>query len=269
MRTYLAILVRISIIALALGSTVPSGAEAQMGPGDAYDPTADDNAPFPRTWWDVGGAATVEAGRQADLRYVKGMTPHHAGALTLSRDYLADPEARNPVLRALAQSIIPNQGFEIVLLNEIERLAHTVPSDLGWVNARAMATERLGYRMRFQKSPPPGLGAWIAPGTQITARDVRFAKEMAVHHRAAVQMAQDYNAGPESRNGYLKLLNVSIITDQTQEIAVMDRVVAAYSGNADAIVVDPATIPGMEHMMHGGHSGHGGSQMSVSGHGAH
>lgn len=244
-------------LAAALTLATPSITRAQMGPGDAYDPAADDNAPIPRTWWDLGGDEAVEAGRQADMRYVQGMRPHHAGALTLSRDYLADPEARNPVLRALAQSIIPNQGFEILLLDEVGRLADSTPSHLGGLAARPMATERLGYHLPFQKSPPPGLGALLAPSAPIAERDVRFAKEMAVHHRAAVRMARDYNADPQSRNGYLKLLNVNIVADQLQEIAVMDRVVAAYPGDATAIVVDPASIPGMEHMMQGNGMDHG------------
>ena len=236
-------------LAASLAVASPGMVLAQMGPGDAYDPGADDNAPIPSTWWDIGPAGVVEAGRQADLRYVEGMRPHHAGALTLARDYLADPEARNPALRWLAQSIIPNQGFEIGLLDEIGRLSAAQPRSLGGWAMRPMATDHAGARQRFLKTPPPGLLSLLEPGAPVTARDVRFAKEMAVHHRAAVRMAQRYNADPASRNNYLKLLNVGIVTDQTQEILVMERAIAAYPGDADAIQVDPATIPGMEHMM--------------------
>ncbi|MBO1081731.1 DUF305 domain-containing protein [Roseomonas sp. 573] len=152
-------------------------ARAQMGPGDAYDSAADDNAPFPRTWWDLSSAAAVEAGQQANLRYVEGMRPHHAGALMLARDYLASRTAATTCC-ALAQSIIPNQGFEILLLDEVGRLTRIDPSGPGWLSARPMATERLGYHLRFQKLPP-GLGALIFPGSSITACDIRFAKELA------------------------------------------------------------------------------------------
>ncbi|WP_160938335.1 hypothetical protein [Teichococcus coralli] len=45
---------------------------------------------------------------------------------------------------------------------------------------------------------------------------------------------------------------MNIVTDQTQEIAIMDRVLAEHAREAAAIPVDPASIPGMEHMA-GGH----------------
>jgi hypothetical protein len=54
--------------------------------------------------------------------------------------------------------------------------------------------------------------------------------------------------------GFLGLMNVDIVTDQTQEIALMQRVVAAYPGDASALVPDPSMVHGMEGMNHGGHA---------------
>ena len=48
-------------------------------------------------------------------------------------------------------------------------------------------------------------------------------------------------------------MNVDITTDQTQEIALMRRVIAAYPGDAAAVRVDPSMVHGMEGMRHGGH----------------
>ncbi|MFC3124888.1 DUF305 domain-containing protein [Pseudoroseomonas globiformis] len=251
--TMLALLLATSILTVPF--LAPAAARAEMGPADPYDPDGR-NTPATTTWWDLGEAAQVEAGRQADLAYVRGMRPHHAGALTLSRDYLADPEARNPVLRRLAAAIIPNQAFEIALLDEVGRQAEQPVTALGPWSMRPMATEGMGARLRYQPTPPSGVLALLSPAQPIGARDVRFAKEMAVHHQAALRMARDFNADPASRNGYLKLLNIDIVTDQSQEIALMERVIAAYPGDAAAIVIDAASIPGMEHMMHGG-QGHG------------
>lgn len=63
----------------------------------------------------------------ADRDYVRGMRPHHAGAVTMARDYLADPEARSPVLRQLAPAIVANQAFEITLLDMVERQLQEPP----------------------------------------------------------------------------------------------------------------------------------------------
>jgi uncharacterized protein (DUF305 family) len=96
----------------------------------------------------------------------------------------------------------------------------------------------------------------------VTARDVQFAKGMTLHHQAALDMARAYQANPDARNGFLGLLNVDIMTDQTQEIALMRRAVAAYPGNPDAVQVDASMIHGMEGMGHGGgHAEHGGMPM--------
>ena len=66
-------------------------------------------------------------------------------------------------------------------------------------------------------------------------------------------MARAYHANPDARNGFLGLMNVDIITDQSQEIALMRRVVATYRGNPDAVQVDASMIHGLEGMGHGGH----------------
>ena len=49
--------------------------------------------PIPSTTW--YGAANPAA-LAADRAYIAGMRPHHAGALTMSRDYLQDPAASSP-----------------------------------------------------------------------------------------------------------------------------------------------------------------------------
>ena len=109
---------------------------------------------------------------------------------------------------------------------------------------------------RFLRSPIPGPAAALAnPGAPVTVRDVQFAKGMTIHHQAALEMARAYHANPDARNGFLGLMNVDIITDQSQEIALMQRVIAAYPGNPDTVQVDPSMIHGMEGMQHGG--GHG------------
>ncbi|MEN0076860.1 MAG: DUF305 domain-containing protein [Paracraurococcus sp.] len=221
---------------------------------DGYDPAA---APVPSTWY----APTDPAARQADRAYVAGMRPHHAGALSMSRDYLADAGAGSPMLQALARGIIRNQEFEIGLLDEVARNLDRPPLqlDLGLVQLRLQpaATEGMAQMQRFLRSPMPGpLTAAVGP---VTARDVQFAKAMILHHQAAVEMARGYLADPQARNGFLGLLNTDIVTDQTQEIALMRRIISAYPGDAAAVAVPPGMVHGMEGMQHGGgdpHAGH-------------
>jgi uncharacterized protein (DUF305 family) len=243
---------------LALAAAAVSPARAMVG--DDYDP---DEAAITTTWY----APADPAALQADRAYVAGMRAHHAGALTMSEAYLADPQASSPVLRQLARAIIPNQRYEIGLLDEVARNLDRPPVviDLGLVRfaLQPAATEGLAQVQRFIKEPVPGpLAGLLAPGILVTERDVAFAKAMTIHHQGALDMARAYNANPNGRNGFLRLLNVHIITDQSQEIALMRSVIAAYPGDPDAVRVDPSMVHGMEGMRHGGgdagHGGHGG-----------
>jgi uncharacterized protein (DUF305 family) len=226
---------------------------------DGYDPNG---APVPTTWYEPANPASIKADRD----YIAGMRPHHAGALTMSQRYLADPQASSPVLKALAQGIIRNQSFEIGLLDEVARNLDQPPLvlNLGIVRLamQPSATEGMAQRQRFIRSPIPGPDAALgAPGAPVTARDVQFAKGMTIHHQAALDMARAYHANPDARNGFLGLMNVDIITDQSQEIALMRSVIAAYPGNPNTVQVDASMIHGMEGMQHGGgHPAPGASQ---------
>lgn len=244
------------LAAAALVLATPAMAAIEEG----YDPG---NAPVPTTWYEAASPAALKADRD----YVAGMRPHHAGALTMARDYLADPQASSPVLKALAAAIIRNQTFEIGLLDEVTRNLDRPPRVLNLGFTRILlqpsATEGMGQMQQFQRSPIPGPAAALAgPGAPVTARDVQFAKGMTIHHQAALEMARAYHANPDARNGFLGLMNVDIITDQSQEIALMRRVVATYRGNPDAVQVNASMIHGMDGMGHGGgHGQHGGMPM--------
>lgn len=244
--------IRASLLLVAASLAVAAPALAAIEEG--YDPAA---APVPSTWYEPASPAAL----QADRDYIAGMRPHHAGALSMSREYLADPQASSPVLKALAQAIIRNQSFEIGLLDEVARNLDRPPLvlDLGIVRLalQPAATEGMAQMRRFIRSPIPGPLAALAAGAAVAERDVQFAKGMTIHHQAALDMARAYHANPEARNGFLGLLNTDIITDQSQEIALMRSAIAAYPGDAAAVRVDPSTIHGMEGMRHGGsHGGH-------------
>jgi len=251
---------RFTLMAAAAGLAIAASSPARAAVEEGYDPSA---APIPTTWYGPADPVAI----RADRDYIAGMRPHHAGALTMAQEYLADPVARSPVLRRLAEAIVRNQSFEIGLLDEVARNLDRPPVvlNLGVVRltVQPMATEGLGQMQRFIRSPIPSpLGALLATGP-VTARDVQFAKGMTIHHQAALEMARAYHANPDARNRFLGLMNVDIITDQSQEIALMRSVVTAYPGDANAVRVEASMIHGMEGMRHGGghdaHAGHDGS----------
>lgn len=240
---------RAAALAALLAASLAGSALAQsVDPARDYAPG---EAPAGTTWY----ALADPVAQAADRRYVEGMRPHHEGAITMSEEYLKDPEACSPALRRLAQAIIANQRFEIALLEDVARQIAAPPRvlDLGVVRLalQPVATEGLGPVWHFQKQPIPGPADLLA-GPPPTERDVQFAKGMAIHHQAAVQMAQDYAADPHARNGFLKWLNVGIVTDQTQEIALMRAVIRRYPGDPEQVRVDPSMVHGM--------AGHDGAQ---------
>lgn len=55
----------------------------------------------------------------ADLDFVNMMIPHHENAITMSKEYLADPEACDTRVKELAQNIINKQQQEIIWMKEI------------------------------------------------------------------------------------------------------------------------------------------------------
>jgi uncharacterized protein (DUF305 family) len=138
-----------------------------------------------------------------------------------------------------------------------------------------VATEGLGQRDRFMKYPAPGLlSAAVARSLPVTERDVQFAKAMTLHHQGALAMVRAYREDRNGRNTFLGLLNVDIVAEQGQEIALMRRAIAAYPGDVDAVQVPASMVHGMEGMSHGGHGGHAGhgtapASQAPQGHGGH
>lgn len=180
--------------------------------------------------------------RAADMDFIRGMRPHHAGALTMSQEYLGSADASNKTLTALARGIIHNQTFEIGVLDSLEHFNKQ--------GGRQIAAEGQAQVQRFQRAPMPAVWGSIE---NVSARDVQFAKAMIIHHQGALDMANGYLKNADAQNGYLKKFCLDILVDQQQEIDLMNRVIAAYKGDADAVKITPDMVHGMEGMSHGGH----------------
>ncbi len=191
------------------------------------------------------------ASRQADMTFIQGMRPHHAGALTMSQDYLASPNASSPVLKQLARGIMHNQTFEIGMLDSVESHIKAASDNRGM---QQLATEGLAQQQRFLRAPMPVLWSGAA-NPAVTERDVQFAKAMIVHHEGALDMANAYLADPAADNLYLKKMCLDILVDQEQEIALMRKIISTYPGDAAAVKIDASMVHGMEGMHHG-HGAH-------------
>ncbi|AWJ86241.1 DUF305 domain-containing protein (plasmid) [Azospirillum sp. TSH58] len=237
-----------SALALVLALSAASAVMADGGGGGDWHETAVYELAL------VSGGAVASAVVKADLDYVNGMREHHAGALTMSEEYLA--KGRNPVLRRMAGAIIANQEYEIAVLDEVKRQVEqppTVLADFGSTKLvrRPVATEGLEHRLSYIKAPPPtALDLWTTSGA-VDEYDVRWAKAMIAHHQGALDMARDYNADPNGENSFLRTMNYDIVRDQTYEIGLLESVVDRYPGDASAIKLDPSMVHGMS--MHGAH----------------
>lgn len=234
------------------------GAQAQVEPD--YNPSK------PRTttpWYGHVNAAQ----KQADLDFIAGMRPHHAGALTMAEQYLNNTDAENEALLALARGIIRNQTFEIGMLDTVENHLVKITPEGGKPVKAQIATRGLAQQQKFMRAPMPG----FRDASRVSAEDVRFAKAMIIHHQAALDMANDYLKNENADNGYLRLLCLDILKDQRQEIAFMQSIVDAYQGDADAIKIDPSMVHGMDGMHHGGTHGSNdhGAQAHDGGHAHH
>lgn len=223
-----------------------------MAGADAYGAVEEDFNPAESYATSPWFAPMSETQRMDDVGFIKGMKTHHAGALTMSSEYLADPDAKNARLKQLARGIIRNQTFEIKVMDRVgEYVAAPVEGGDGM---RRVADTDLAQNIKFYHSPMPGPLDRLYGDQGVSVRDVEFAKAMVVHHQAALDMAQDF-LDSESDNGYLQRLCLDILVDQSQEIDFMNSIVALYDGDADAIKIDSSMVHGMGAMQEH-HTGH-------------
>lgn len=194
-------------------------------------------------WVTAGNIAT-------DLEFIEGMRPHHAGALPMSEDYLADKNASSGRLKGLAKGIIKNQSFEIGVMHRLEELLKAAPVSDKAVLAQ-VAEKGLAQKQKFSHAPAPSIRQNPMANDVVSKRDVAFAKAMIVHHEGALDMCHDYLGNPLAVNGYMELLCLDILTSQSYEIALMHDVISEYPG--DTANIKPSAILGMEHMNHGQH----------------
>lgn len=186
---------------------------------------------------------------KADHDFIVSMRPHHAGALSMSEDYLMNEGRQSETLQALSRGIIRNQKFEILMLDTVEDHINKIDFGREGTAWHKVAEQGLAMRERFIRAPMPPIQSLLRGDDMASATDVQFAKAMIVHHEGALMMCEDYLANPDIQNGYIERMCLDVLRDQAQEIALMWNIVGSYPGDHCAIKITPAMIDGMDDMM--------------------
>ena len=186
----------------------------------------------------------VEAYMQRDLKYADEMSEHHHGAVRMSETYLNDPQGTNPFLRRMANAIIYNQQFEIGWLEDIKHRLGEGPKEIMAFGDQRLVLVPQGitgmeHRQRFQPAPILSVTTPIESSGPISEYDVMFTKGMKMHHEMALEMAHAYNNDPLGGNRVIKEINLGILASQAVEIGLLEDVIAAYDGDADAVEIPP------------------------------
>ena len=187
---------RTSILAVSAALTLGLAACSSNDPSTVSAPPA------------AGSSATEAVSAQhndADITFIRDMTPHHVGALAMAQ--LAPTRAENADVKALAARIVAEQDPE---LNRMKEMATAWDVTLDAAGSMSMAP---GSSMNMG-----GDEATLMP-LKGAAFDRKFLELMTAHHQGALPMAQaqlDKGENPQAT-----VLAQAIIKAQTAEIAEM------------------------------------------------
>ena len=147
----------------------------------------------------------------SDQDFVKGMIPHHHGAIDMAK--VEKQFGKDPEMLKLADAIIGAQTSEIAFMNDwlgkSKLTATDAVSDSIKANTGAMDTMMKNMMMPYSGNT-----------------DVDFAKGMSAHHQGAIDMAKvvlQYGKDAE-----IKKFASGVVTAQESEIATMKQWLAAH-----------------------------------------
>jgi uncharacterized protein (DUF305 family) len=191
----------------ALTSAVMAGAFVAGCSGNTGSSTGTGAAPTTASSPAVSG----ESYNDADIAFVQGMIPHHAGAVDMAQ--LAGDRASNAEVKELARRIEQAQGPEIEQMRGFlaawgvpEQAEGTGGMDHGNMGHSGMMSEEQVQALENAQGPE---------------FDRMFLEMMIEHHDGAVEMAQTEVA--EGQNPDAQALAQKIIGDQQAEIAEMQE----------------------------------------------
>lgn len=205
---------RLAVLALSTGLvlTLAACGSNDMGAG-ATAPGASTSSSAATS---ANGIATAH--NEADVMFIKEMTPHHAGALQMAE--MATERASDPQVKDLATTIAAAQGPEKELMADMAA-AWDVPAPGADMSGGGHDAQG-GAAM-----PSAGMGADMADemaaleAASGAAFDREFLTRMVAHHQGALPMAQAEVA--DGMNPQAKQLAQEIIDSQTAEIKTMQE----------------------------------------------
>lgn len=196
-------------------------------PAPQTAPAPDDIPPLPAVRIDSAGMARARADSlrhpytDADVRFIAGMIPHHAQAITMSR--LARTRGAGPAVQRLADRIINAQVDEIVTMQQwLADRGKPVPEAMfGLEHAHHMAMMPGMLTPEQMQALAAGKGAEF---------DRLFLTYMIQHHKGAVDMVKELFASYGAAQDELVFkFSSDVNVDQTTEIARMELMLTAMS----------------------------------------
>ena len=147
-----------------------------------------------------------------DLDFVKGMIPHHQGAVAMAK--VEKQFGQDPDMLKLADAIIASQTSEIATMK-------------GWLKTKPLSAEKIvvNAKTASKMAMDKMMGDMM---TSTTGKaDIDFAKGMIPHHQGAVAMAKvDLKFGTDDD---VKKLATDVVSAQESEIALMQQWLAVHA----------------------------------------